>query len=66
MIKLPETLQEIFDIVSKHLLKQNEKSKSPYMPELGLNCAYRGENGWKSMNYSKFTMTIQLKSGKMN
>jgi hypothetical protein len=47
MIKLPNTLQEVFDIVSKHLLKQNAKSKSFYKPELGLNCAYRGVNETK-------------------
>lgn len=42
MIKLPDTLQEIFDIVSKHLLKQNERSG--FSDE---SCSYRGPNGLK-------------------
>jgi len=42
MIKLPETLQEIFDIVSKHLLKQNERSE--YCDG---TCMYSGPNGLK-------------------
>jgi len=42
MIKLPETLQEVFDIVSNHLLTQGKMS-------VGIDgfCAYRGENGMK-------------------
>ena len=42
MIKLPNTLQEVFDIVSKHLLKQNEKSE--YCDG---TCMYYGPNGSK-------------------
>lgn len=36
------TEQEIFDIVSTHLLTQGGKSRTGEHP-----CAYRGENGWK-------------------
>lgn len=39
MIKIPDTLQEIFDKVAIHLIKQNKRS------ELNGSCAYRGENG---------------------
>jgi hypothetical protein len=42
MVKLPKTLQEVFDIVSKHLLKQNERSA--FSDE---SCSYRGPNGLK-------------------
>ena len=42
MIKLPNTLQEVFDIVSKHLLKQNERSG--FSDD---SCSYRGPNGLK-------------------
>lgn len=42
MIKLLETLQEIFDTVSKHLLKQNERSG--FSDD---SCSYRGPNGLK-------------------
>ena len=42
MIKLPDTLQEIFDIVSTHLLKQNARS----INHEG-TCMYRGDNGLK-------------------
>lgn len=42
MIKLPNTLQELFDIVSKHLIKQNERSG--FSDE---SCSYRGPNGLK-------------------
>lgn len=41
MIRIPNTLQEIFNIVSKHLLNQRQKSI------LNSFCAYRGENGLK-------------------
>jgi hypothetical protein len=49
MIKLPNTLQEVFDIVSKHLLKQNERSLNPYpVPSSMLpECSYRGKDGTK-------------------
>lgn len=40
MIKVPDTLQELFNIVSAHLLKQGKMSLNAD----GL-CAYRGENG---------------------
>lgn len=42
MIKLPDTLQEIFDIVSTHLLTQNARSVNDEH-----TCMYRGENGMK-------------------
>lgn len=41
MIKVPNTLQEVFNIVSKHLLDQGQKSI-----EFGM-CQYRGSNGMK-------------------
>jgi hypothetical protein len=46
--KLPPTNQEIFDIVAKHLLTQNEKSirKNSNTRTQGV-CAYRGDNGCK-------------------
>jgi len=42
MIKLPNTLQEVFDIVSTHLLKQGRKSVN-----ISNRCVYRNENGMK-------------------
>lgn len=42
MIKIPDTLQEIFDIVSIHLMKQYETSFLK-----GKTCAYRGDRGLK-------------------
>lgn len=42
MITLPNTLQEIFDIVAKHLLTQGKKSVN----HSGI-CYYRGKNGAK-------------------
>lgn len=41
MITLPNTLQEIFDIVAKHLLTQGKKSVSRGF------CSYRGNDGTK-------------------
>lgn len=43
MIKLPNTLQEIFDIVANHLLTQGKKS----MDSTGRFCNYRGKDGTK-------------------
>lgn len=39
--KFPETAQEVFDTVAKHLLAQNEQSKE------GTTCLYRGPKGTK-------------------
>jgi hypothetical protein len=39
MIKVPDTLQEVFNIVSTHLLTQGQMSLTDGI------CAYRGENG---------------------
>lgn len=43
MFELPETEQEVFDIVANHLIKQNKKSirngKSMYRGPRGLKCA---------------------------
>lgn len=36
----PETPQEVFDIVTKHLLTQNERAADDIM-----RCRYRGNNG---------------------
>ena len=40
MIKVPDTLQEVFNIVSTHLLTQGQMSLNT-----NGDCAYRGENG---------------------
>jgi hypothetical protein len=40
MIKVPDTLQEVFNIVSIHLLTQGQMSLNA-----NGDCAYRGENG---------------------
>ena len=42
LFKLPETEQEVFDIVAKHLLTQNARSRNL----LGV-CLYRSSNGQK-------------------
>jgi hypothetical protein len=42
MIKIPYTLQEVFNIVSTHLLKQNKRSVNATN-----NCMYRGPDGMK-------------------
>lgn len=42
MIRLPDTLQEVFDIVSKHLLNQRKRSVDGYG-----SCSYRGIDGMK-------------------
>lgn len=41
MIKIPDTLQELFNIVSLHLLNQGQKSAHETL------CMYRGPNGMK-------------------
>jgi len=41
MIKIEGTLQEIFDKIAIHLIKQNKQS---YCDKTS-NCAYRGDNG---------------------
>lgn len=41
MFKLPDTEQEVFDIVSRHLITQNKKSDG------GGFCAYRNPDGLK-------------------
>lgn len=46
LFNLPETAQEVFDIVAAHLLKQNQKSKRFIKDSFG-HCAYRGDNGLK-------------------
>lgn len=46
MIKIPDTFQEVFDIVSKHLLKQKVKSAAKIHPVKNM-CKYRGPNGLK-------------------
>jgi hypothetical protein len=45
MIKIPDTLQEVFNIVSTHLLTQIKRSKSCEIGKSG--CAYRGKGGLK-------------------
>lgn len=47
MIKLPNTLQEIFDVVSKHLLTQIKRSMACVHQNRLESCAYRGKNGTK-------------------
>lgn len=42
LFSLPETAQEVFDIVAKHLLTQNAVSR-----EIGGPCLYRSSNGQK-------------------
>ena len=41
MIRIEGTLQEIFDKIAQHLIKQNKQS---YCDSTS-NCAYRGDNG---------------------
>lgn len=41
MITIPETLQEIFDIVALHLMTQKEKSRNAFL------CMYRSPDGLK-------------------
>lgn len=45
MIKIPDTLQEVFDRVSKHLLKQ--KVKSVIKGQIKDTCLYRSPDGLK-------------------
>ena len=47
LFKLPETEQEVFDIVAAHMLKQNKKSISYTLSNDFVRCAYRGNNGLK-------------------
>lgn len=46
LFNLPETAQEVFDIVAAHMLKQNQKSKR-FIKDSSGYCAYRGDNGLK-------------------
>jgi hypothetical protein len=41
MLSLPETEQEVFDLVAKHLLTQNKRSDNV------IGCCYRSRNGLK-------------------
>jgi hypothetical protein len=45
MVKIPDTLQEVFNIVSTHLLTQIKRSMSTRPGSFG--CAYRGKDGMK-------------------
>jgi hypothetical protein len=47
MIKLPDTLQEIFNIVSAHLLTQIKRSIKRLNSSYFSACAYRGNEGLK-------------------
>ena len=47
MIKLPNTLQEVFNIVSAHLLTQIKRSIKTLNGSYFSACAYRGKNGMK-------------------
>lgn len=47
MIKVPNTLQEVFNIVSLHLLKQVKRSTKHLKNSWFLACAYRGNEGMK-------------------
>lgn len=47
LFKLPETEQEVFDIVAAHMLKQNKRSISHIQSKGFVGCAYRGDNGLK-------------------
>jgi hypothetical protein len=47
MIKLPNTLQEVFNIVSAHLLTQVKRSMVCLHNDQHESCAYRGKNGMK-------------------
>lgn len=47
MIQIPNTLQEIFNIVSLHLLTQIKRSTKHLKNSWFSACAYRGENGLK-------------------
>ena len=47
MIKIPDTLQEVFDIVSTHLLKQVKRSMGKVLKIETETCAYRGKNEMK-------------------
>ena len=47
MIKIPNTLQEVFNIVSAHLLTQIKRSIAQFPDKKYPSCVYRGENGMK-------------------
>lgn len=47
LFKLPETEQEVFNIVAAHMLKQNKRSISHIQSKGFVGCAYRGDNGLK-------------------
>jgi len=44
--RLPDTLQEVYDIVAQHLLTQGAVALQT-LPHGGVACAYRGDNGLK-------------------
>ena len=46
LFSLPETAQEVFDIVAVHMLKQKSRSVNCH-PDSGDKCAYRGDDGRK-------------------
>jgi hypothetical protein len=47
MIKVPNTLQEVFDIVSVHLLTQVKRCMAIYPDRIFPVCSYRNEYGMK-------------------
>jgi hypothetical protein len=47
MIKIPDTLQEVFNIVSAHLLTQIKRSIKRLNSSYFSACAYRGNEGLK-------------------
>lgn len=46
LFNLPESPQEVYNIVAQHMLKQNAKSVTE-LPGIGDSCAYRGIDGLK-------------------
>lgn len=47
MIKIPDTLQEVFNIVSLHLLTQIKRCLAIYPDRMYPVCSYRNEDGMK-------------------
>jgi hypothetical protein len=47
LFSLPETAQEVFDIVAVHMLRQNKRSICRINRKSYIGCAYRGDNGLK-------------------
>jgi hypothetical protein len=47
MIKIPNTLQEVFNIVSAHLRTQIKRSRAYLRNDQYESCAYRGKDGTK-------------------